>query len=78
MNKFSKLNESLEKELLGWSPKDILNILSKLDCEVKYLHTHFIFPTDDGHDVCTIKDIYNGEIKSSFSRMYNQHEIQHH
>lgn len=67
MNKFSKLNESLEKEVLGWSAKDILNILNKLDCKVNYLYTHFIFSVTDGHEICTIKDIYNGEIKSSFS-----------
>ena len=37
MKKFSKLNESLNQEILGWSPNDILEYLEKIpNCRPNY------------------------------------------
>jgi hypothetical protein len=67
MKKFSKLNESLNKEILGWSPNDILEYLEKIpNCRPNYRYTHFIF-RDDGHEICSLEDIKDGVIKSTYA-----------
>lgn len=66
MKKFSKINESKDMEILGWSPNDILKELSKIpNCRVSYKMTQFIF-REDGHEMCTLEEIKNGEIKSQY------------
>lgn len=67
MKKFSKLNESLNQEILGWCPNDILVYLKKIpNCKPNYRYTHFIF-RDDGHEICTLENIKDGVIKSTFA-----------
>ena len=68
MKKFSKLNESLNQEILGWSPNDILEYLNKIpNCRANYKVTHFIFRDGDGHEICTLENIKDGVIKSTYA-----------
>lgn len=65
MKKFSKLNESLTKEILGWSPNDILNELEKIpNCKAEYQSTEFIFRSEGGHEICSLLEMERGFIKS--------------
>jgi len=66
MKKFSKINESINQEIFGWSPNDILEELKKISgCKVSYKSTQFIF-RDECHEFCDIEDIKRGFIKSGF------------
>lgn len=68
MKKFSKLNESLNQEILGWSPNDILEYLNKIpNCRANYKYTHFLFRDGDGHELCTLENIKDGVIKSTYA-----------
>ena len=79
MKKFSKLNESLNQEILGWSPNDILEYLKKIpNCKPDYLYTHFIFRDDDGHEICSLEDIKNGEIGSKHTNFHLDPEQEYH
>jgi hypothetical protein len=81
MKKFSKINESINQEIFGWSPNDILKELKKIPgCNVNYKSTQFVF-RDDCHEFCDIEDIKRGSIKTSWSEFKlepdNEYHIQH-
>jgi hypothetical protein len=78
MKKFSKLNESINKKILDWSPNDILDYLNKIpDCKVSYKSTQFVF-RDDGHEICTLEEISRGSIKTSWSEMALESDNEYH
>lgn len=78
MKKFSKLNESKDVEMLGWSPNDILKELSTIsNCKVSYKISQFIF-REDGHEICTLEEIKNGEIKSTYHQQTLQPDTEYH
>lgn len=78
MKKFSKLNESKEQVILGWSANDILEELRKIpDCNVSYKCTQFIFK-GDGHEIVTIDDIKKGEIKTSYYQHTLEPDLEYH
>jgi hypothetical protein len=67
MKKFSKIDESLSSEFLGWSPNDILECLKKIpNCDVKFKYKNYIY-REEGHEICTEEDIKSGKIVYSFA-----------
>jgi hypothetical protein len=60
---------SINQEILGWSPNDILDQLKKIpNCKSIYSYTHFVFRDGDSHEICSLENIKDGDIKSSYAQ----------
>ncbi len=79
MKKFSKINESLDKEYFDWSVKDILDILNRIPkCKASFEETFFTFRDSDGDELCSMDEIKKGGMESYlYGKMKFEDELFH-